>query len=170
MNSQPSSFLMKHVEPRLGLSILMFLLITSTRPVFSQTDNATSNVVSLKNPSDPSFQVWKSLFGIGVGGEVQVQFKGGRSLTGILSSLDETSFAITSKSKKITSLYSFKDVKSIRRSSHALRNTTYAVGAIAGILVGVAAAGAFEDGLEKAICGSASSDCLNNGALARPMK
>jgi hypothetical protein len=54
MNSQPSSFLMKHFVPRLGLSILMFLLITSTHPVFSQTDHATSNVFSSRSPSDPS--------------------------------------------------------------------------------------------------------------------
>ena len=170
MNSQPSSFLMKHFVPRLGLSILMFLLITSTHPVFSQTDNAMSNVLRSKSPSDPSLQVRRSLFGSGIGGEVQVQFKDGRSMIGILASLDESSFAISSKNKKRTSLYSFNDVKSVKRPSHALRNTTYAVGAAAGILGGLAAAGALEEGLDKAICGNANSDCLNVGGLARPMK
>jgi small nuclear ribonucleoprotein (snRNP)-like protein len=168
MNSQPSSILRKQFAPRFRLTTLVFLLIASTYPAIPQTENATDNVISTKIPSEPNLQVWESLFGIGTGGEVQVQFKDGRSLTGILASLDETSFAISSKNKKRTSLYSLNDVKSVKRPSHALRNATYAVGAAAGILGGLAAAGAIEEGLDKAACGNANSTCLNVGGLARP--
>jgi small nuclear ribonucleoprotein (snRNP)-like protein len=170
MNSHPPSILRKQFVPRFRLAILVFLLISSTHPAFPQTENATDNVISTKIPSDPNLQARKSLFGVGIGGEVQVQFKDGHSLTGILASLDESSFAISSKNKKRTSLYSFNDVKSVKRPSHALRNTTYAVGAAAGILGGLVAAGALEEGLDKAICGNANSDCLNVGGLARPAK
>jgi small nuclear ribonucleoprotein (snRNP)-like protein len=156
--------------PGFRLTTLVFLLIASIHPSFPQTENATNNVISTKSPSDPNLPAWKSLFGIGIGGEVQVQFKDGRSFIGILASLDEASFAISSKNKKRTSLFSLNDVKSVKRPNHALRNTTYAVGAAAGILGGLVAAGALEEGLDKAICGNPNSDCLNIGGLARPTK
>jgi hypothetical protein len=170
MNSQPPSSLINQISSRFRLTIFLFLLSVTTYPALSQADNATEDTVSTKVPSGPNQQVWKSLLAIGIGGEVQVHFKDERSLTGILAFLDRTSFAIISKNKKTTSMYSYSDVKRVKRPSHALRNTTYAFGAVAGILGGVAAAGAFEDGLDKAICGRANSDCLNNGALARPKR
>jgi hypothetical protein len=170
MNSQPLSSLINQISSRFRLTILLFLLSVTAYPALSQADNAMENALSTNAPSGPNQQVWKSLLAIGIGGEVQVHFNDGRSLTAILTFLDGSSFAIISKNKKTTSMHSYSDVKSVKRPSHALRNTAYTVGAVAGILGGVAAAGALEEGLDKAICGNANSDCLDNGALARPKR